>query len=195
MIICGIDEAGRGPLAGPVVVAAVIMDKSCIISGIRDSKKLTHKKRVQLFDEIINKSSFHRIEIIDNIIIDEINILKSVMLGIEKCIYDLDRKETELLIDGNYFKLKNDAQKNFKYRTIIKGDSKIYEISCASILAKVTRDRIMIEYDNIYPEYNFKSNKGYATQMHLKNLLKFGPCAIHRNTFIKKIIEQGMLFA
>lgn len=194
MIICGIDEAGRGPLAGPVVVAAVIMNKHCIIPGIKDSKKLTHAKRSKLYDAIINQSDFHRIEIIDSNIIDEINILRSVMLGIERCIFDLDKYGTELLIDGNYFKLPNNAQRNFKYQTIVKGDSKIYEISCASILAKVKRDRIMTEYDKIYPEYNFKSNKGYGTQMHIKSLLKYGPCEIHRKTFIKKILDQGRLF-
>jgi ribonuclease HII len=194
MIICGIDEAGRGPLAGPVVVAAVIMNKSSIVSGIKDSKKLTSLRRTILFNEILIHSDFYRIEIIDNNIIDEINILKSVMLGIEKCIKDINSKVTELLIDGNYFQLNNNAQNDFNFRTIVKGDSKIYEISCASILAKVTRDRIMDEYDEKYPEYNFKSNKGYGTRFHIKSLLEFGPCKIHRKTFIKKILEQGRLF-
>jgi ribonuclease HII len=194
MIICGIDEAGRGPLAGPVVIAAVVMNKSCIISGIKDSKKLTSLRRSQLYNEILIHSDFHRIEIIDNNIIDEMNILKSVMLGIEKCIKDIDRNVTELLIDGNYFKLANNAQNNFNFSTIVKGDSKIYEISCASILAKVTRDRIMDDYDKIYPEYNFKFNKGYGTRFHIKSLLEHGPCEIHRKTFIKKILEQGRLF-
>jgi len=194
MIICGIDEAGRGPLAGPVVVAAVIMNKSCIIPGIKDSKKLTSSKRSQLYDEILQKSEFYRIEVIDNNIIDKINILKSVMLGMEKCLSDIEKNITELLIDGNYFKLDNDAQNKFNYKTIVKGDSKVYEISCASILAKVSRDRMMDEYDKIYPEYNFKSNKGYGTLYHIKCLLQYGPCDIHRKTFIKKILKQNRLF-
>lgn len=194
MNICGIDEAGRGPLAGPVVVAAVIMGNKTRISGIKDSKKISPHKREQLYDEIIKNSVYCKIEVIDVEIIDEINILKSVMLGIERCISKINRVKTELLIDGNYFKLNNNAQYDYKYKTIIKGDALVYEISCASILAKVTRDRIMTEYDKIYPAYNFKSNKGYGTPYHIQSLRKYGPCEIHRKTFIRNIITQGRLF-
>lgn len=194
MNICGIDEAGRGPLAGPVVVAAVIMKKNTSISGIKDSKKISPHKREKLFDEILTQSDFYRIEVIDNKIIDEINILKSVMLGVERCISEIIKEKTQLLIDGNYFKLNNDAHKDYNYKTIIKGDTFVYEISCASILAKVTRDRIMTDYDKIYPVYNFKSNKGYGTAYHIQSLRRNGPCEIHRKTFIDKILAQGRLF-
>jgi ribonuclease HII len=193
MIICGIDEAGRGPLAGPVVVVAVIMKKNFIIPGIKDSKKLTPLKRDKLYDEILNHSDFYNIEIIDNSIVDEINILNAVMLGAELCIRNIDEENTELLIDGNYFRLKDDAQKRYNYKTIVNGDSIIYEISCASILAKVTRDRLMEEYDKIYPVYGFKSNKGYGTSYHIQSLQKYGPCEIHRKTFLNKIFAQGRL--
>ncbi|MCX6164447.1 MAG: ribonuclease HII [Ignavibacteriae bacterium] len=180
--ICGIDEAGRGPLAGPVVVASVIFEENISIEGVKDSKKLTEKKRELLFDKIIDV-------FIDNIIIDEINILKATMLGMEKCLMNLSINEFKLLIDGNYFKLRDDLHKKYDYETIIGGDDKIFEISCASILAKVTRDRLMKEYGEVYPQYLFFKNKGYGTQEHIKRIKEYGLCEIHRKTFCRNFMK------
>jgi ribonuclease HII len=187
--ICGIDEAGRGPLAGPVVVASVIFEKGYFIEGVRDSKKLSEKKRENLFDKIINSCHEYKIEIIDNKVIDEINILSATMLGMEKCLMNLHNTDFRLLIDGNYFKLRNNLQKNYFYETIIGGDDLVFEISCASILAKVTRDRLMKEYDSLYPRYNFAKHKGYGTKEHIERIKEFGICEIHRLTFCKKFLQ------
>jgi ribonuclease HII len=188
--ICGVDEAGRGPLAGPVVVSSVIFESHIRIDGIRDSKKLTEKKRESLFDKIIENCLEYKIEIIDNKIIDEINILSATMLGMENCITKMQNKDFKLLIDGNYFKLRNNLQNNFDYETIIEGDDKIFEISCASILAKVTRDRMMREYDKIYQDYLFAKNKGYGTIEHIQRIAQYGLCEIHRRTFCKNFIQH-----
>jgi ribonuclease HII len=187
--ICGIDEAGRGPLAGPVVVASIIFEPGKKIYGIRDSKKLSEKKRELFFDMIVKSCLEYKIEIIDNKIIDEINILSATMLGMEKCLVNLKTVDFKLLIDGNYFKLRNDLHKKYDYETIIGGDDKIFEISCASILAKVTRDRIMKEYDIIYPQYLFAKHKGYGTREHIKKIKEFGLCEIHRKTFCKNFMQ------
>lgn len=192
MKICGIDEAGRGPLAGPVVVAAVIMNNNKI-DGIRDSKKLTPKIREELFQLIVDNSLFYKTSVIDNTEIDSSNILKCCMTGIENCISGLDKTNIKFLIDGNYFKLNNDRHKNYNYETIVKGDDKIYEISCASIIAKVTRDRIMINYDKIFPLYNFKNNKGYGTKEHIDKIKEIGICDLHRKTFLNKIFNQTQI--
>lgn len=189
--ICGVDEAGRGPLAGPVVVASVIIDSGERIEGVRDSKKLSEKKRESLFEVILNACIEYKIEIIDNKIIDEINILNATMLGMEKCIKGMKNTNIKLMIDGNYFKLRDNQQNNYEYETVIEGDDKIYEISCASILAKVTRDRIMREYDKLYPDYLFAQNKGYGTKEHIRRIIKFGLCSIHRTTFCKNFIQYG----
>lgn len=188
MLICGIDEAGRGPLAGPIVAAAVIMDDSVIIDNLKDSKKLKENEREFLFDIIKLKSLQYKVEVINHEIIDEINILKSTMLAMEKCLEGLNINETKVLVDGNYFQLRDGKQKNYNYETIIDGDDKISQISAASILAKVTRDRIMIEYDRVYPEYNFKKHKGYGTKEHIENIKKFGICEIHRKSFCKNFL-------
>lgn len=189
--ICGVDEAGRGPLAGPVVVASIIIDSDKKIMGIRDSKKLSEKKRESLFDVIIGECREYKIEIIDNKIIDEINILNATMLGMEKCITGMKNTGFKLMIDGNYFKLRNNLQNNYDFETVVEGDDKIYEISCASILAKVTRDRLMRDYDGIYPNYLFANNKGYGTKEHIQRILKYGLCDIHRTTFCKNFIQYG----
>jgi len=192
MKICGIDEAGRGPLAGPVVVAAVIMNNNKI-NGIRDSKKLSPKIREELYQLIVDNSLFYKTSVIDNNDIDSSNILKCCMTGIENCILGLDKNKIKFLIDGNYFKLNYDKHKDYNYETIVKGDDKIYEISCASIIAKVTRDRIMFNYDKIYPDYNFKNNKGYGTKEHINKIKEIGICDLHRKTFLNKIFNQTQI--
>ncbi len=185
-LIAGVDEAGRGPLAGPVCVAAVIMpyDKNEIIEEINDSKKLTEKKREKLFDLIIEKAISYKIVLINEKIIDEINILNATKLGMKQAIEGLSVKPELVLIDAVPLDL------NIKNESIIKGDAKCYNIAAASILAKVTRDRLMVELDQKYPNYNFKKHKGYGTKEHIENLKKFGKCEIHRNSFIKKFISN-----
>lgn len=183
-LIAGIDEAGRGPLAGPVCVASVIMplDKDNIIEGINDSKKLSEKKRDMLFDLIKEKAIAYHIELIDEMTIDTINILNATKLGMLACINNLNIKPDVVLIDA----VKIDT--NVETESIIKGDANSYSIACASILAKVTRDRYMLEIDSKYPEYNFKKHKGYGTKEHIENLKKYGKCEIHRESFIKNFI-------
>lgn len=185
-LIAGVDEAGRGPLAGPVCVAAVIMpyDKNEIIEEINDSKKLTEKKREKLFDLIIEKAISYKIVLINEKVIDEINILNATKLGMKQAIEGLSVKPELVLIDAVPLDL------NIKNESIIKGDAKSYNIAAASILAKVTRDRLMVELDQKYPNYNFKKHKGYGTKEHIENLKKFGKCEIHRNSFIKNFISN-----
>ena len=178
--IAGIDEAGRGPLAGPVSVAIVVMplDEDKIIAGINDSKKLTEKKREKLYDEIIEKALAYHVELIDEKVIDAINILNATKLGMQNCIEAIKGKFDLALIDA----VKLDTL--IPTDSIIKGDAKSYNIACASILAKVTRDRLMLKYHEKYPQYNFAKHKGYATKEHIENLKKYGKCDIHRDSFI-----------
>lgn len=182
--IAGIDEAGRGPLAGPVCVAMVVMplDDDKIVSGVNDSKKLTEKKRDKLFDEIKEKALAYHIELIDEKVIDAINILNATKLGMNNCIESLKGKFDTVLIDA----VKLDT--NVPTDSIVKGDAKSYNIACASILAKVTRDRLMVELDKKYPEYNFAKHKGYGTKEHIENLKKYGKCDIHRDSFISHFV-------
>jgi len=187
MIICGIDEAGRGPLAGPVVIAGAIMQTDILIKDIKDSKKLTFSKRESLFNQIIKNASYYYIQIIDERIVDDINILKACMVGMENIMTKMKDKCDVFLVDGNYLKFEESRHLDYNYETIVKGDDKVYEISCASILAKVTRDRMMIEYDLIYPEYGFKKHKGYGTKNHIEAIKEHGHCEIHRRTFLKNI--------
>lgn len=194
MIICGIDEAGRGPLAGPVVIAAAVMHRGARIEEVRDSKKLSPKKREVLYEIISREVIKCHTAILSNDYIDEHNILKSVMKGMEECIEAVKADGMKFLIDGNYFRLENGKENIFSYETIVKGDDKVYEISCASIIAKVTRDRIMEEYDKIYPVYGFRTNKGYGTAEHIKAILRHGPCEIHRKSFLKNILIKIPLF-
>ncbi|HWQ82669.1 MAG TPA: ribonuclease HII [Ignavibacteria bacterium] len=194
MIICGIDEAGRGPLAGPVVIAAAVMGRGARIEEVRDSKKLSPKKREVLYEIISREVIKCHTAILSNDYIDEHNILKSVMKGMEECIEAVKADGMKFLIDGNYFRLENGKENKFSYETIVKGDDKVYEISCASIIAKVTRDRIMEEYDKIYPVYGFRTNKGYGTAEHIKAILRHGPCEIHRKSFLKNILIKIPLF-
>ena len=155
------------------------LDKNSIIEGVNDSKKLTEKKREKLFDQIVNKAFAFSVEFIDEKIIDEINILNATKKGMINAINNLSVKPDVVLIDA----VKLDV--NVKTESIIKGDALSYSIACASILAKVSRDRLMLEMDNKYPNYNFKKHKGYGTKEHIANLKKFGACEIHRQTFIK----------
>lgn len=184
ILIGGIDEAGRGPLAGPVVCAMVVMplNEDKIIDGINDSKKLTEKKREILFDKIINTAIAYDIEEVNNIKIDEINILNATKLGMMQCVENIEIKPDLILIDA----VKLDVQ--IPTDSLIKGDAKSYNIACASILAKVYRDRQMKNFDKKYPEYNFAKHKGYGTKEHIENLKKFGKCEIHRNSFIKHFV-------
>lgn len=183
--IAGIDEAGRGPLAGPVCVASVIMplNDSDIIEGINDSKKLTEKKRELLYDKIIEKAIAYHIELVDEETIDTINILNATKVGMMSCIDKLSIKPDIVLIDA--VKISSDVETI----SIIKGDQLSYSIACASILAKVTRDRLMLEIDKEYPEYLFAKHKGYGTKAHIEALKKYGKCPRHRNSFIKNFVE------
>ncbi len=185
-LIAGIDEAGRGPLAGPVCVAMAIMplDAENIIEGINDSKKLTEKKRNLLFEKIKERAIAYRIELIDEQTIDTINILNATKLGMYQCIQNIDTKPDIILIDA--VKINSDIPT----KSIIKGDALSYSIACASILAKVTRDNYMLEMDKKYPQYNFKKHKGYGTKEHIENLKKYGPSEIHRKSFIGHFVGE-----
>ena len=178
--ICGIDEAGRGRLAGPVVAAAAVLPKDCQILYLNDSKKLSEKKRDLLFDEIKEKAVTYGVGIVSPQVIDEINILQATYEAMRQAISQL-KVTPEILL--------NDAVTipgvDIMQVPIIKGDAKSVSIAAASILAKVTRDRMMAEYDQIYPEYGFAKHKGYGTAAHIAALKEYGPCPIHRRTFIK----------
>lgn len=177
-IPAGIDEAGRGPLAGPVVAAAVVLPDDCKIDGLDDSKKLSPSKRQTIFDEIKKVAISYAVAIVEPGEIDRINILQAALLAMEMSVKKLTTKPDYLLIDGN-----QKTSLLLIQETIVKGDSKSCSIAAASILAKVTRDTIMEEYHSIYPEYNFKNHKGYPTKEHYQALREYGPCPIHRKTF------------
>ena len=181
--ICGIDEAGRGPLAGPVVVAAVIMPKDSMIEGVNDSKKVSEKKRETLYEQIINEAIAYGVGIIDQKEIDKINILNATKKGLTTAIKELKVKPQRILVDA----LTGIDTLGIPYTSIIKGDAKAYSIAAASIIAKVTRDRIMREWDEIYPEYGFEKHKGYGTKMHIDAIKEYGLCPLHRLSFVKNI--------
>ncbi len=182
--IAGIDEAGRGPLAGPVVVAAVIMplDEASIIEGVNDSKKLSAKKRDVLFDLIMQKAIDVQVAVVDSQKIDEINILNATKKGMLQCIDGFKHVDVALI---DAVKLPAKVQTV----SIIHGDALSYSIAAASIIAKVTRDRIMLDYDKQFPQYNFAKHKGYGTAEHIRLLKQHGPCAIHRRSFIGHFVE------
>lgn len=182
--ICGIDEAGRGPLAGPVVVAAVIMPKDSMIEGVNDSKKVSEKKRETLYEQIINEAMAYGVGIIDQKEIDEINILNATKKGLTTAIKGLKIKPERILVDA----LTGIDTLGIPYTSIIKGDAKSYSIAAASIIAKVTRDRIMREWDELYPQYGFEKHKGYGTKMHIDAIKEYGLCPLHRLSFVKNII-------
>ena len=181
--ICGIDEAGRGPLAGPVVAAAAVLPKDCQIFYLNDSKKLSEKKRDLLFDEIKEKAVAYGIGIGSPQVIDEINILQATYEAMRQAISQLNVIPEILLNDAVTI-----PGVDIMQVPIVKGDAKSVSIAAASILAKVTRDRMMMEYDQIYPEYGFAKHKGYGTAAHIAALKEYGPCPIHRRTFIKKFV-------
>lgn len=182
--ICGVDEVGRGPLAGPVVAGAVILPKDEMILYLNDSKKLSEKKRELLYDEIMEKAVATGIGMVSPERIDEINILQATYEAMRQAIDQLKVKPDILLNDAVTI-----PQVEIKQVPIIKGDAKSISIAAASIIAKVTRDRLMKEYDNILPGYDFASNKGYGTKAHIEGLKKLGPSPIHRKTFIKNFVE------
>ncbi len=182
--ICGIDEAGRGPLAGPVVVAGVIMPENSMIEGINDSKKVSEKKREKLYNKILEEAISYSVAIIGQEEIDKINILNATKRGVTKVVEELDIKPDLIIVDA----LTHIDTKGIPYDSIIKGDSKCYNIAAASIIAKVTRDRIMREWDEIYPQYGFITHKGYGTAKHIEAIKKFGICSIHRTSFTKNFV-------
>lgn len=186
--ICGIDEAGRGPLAGPVVVGAVVMPRDSKIEWVNDSKKVTEKRREILYDKITEEALAWGVGIISEKEIDEINILNATKMGLHlalgEVIEKLGQKPDIVIVDA----LKDIDTFQIPYQSIIKGDATRYSISCASIIAKVTRDRIMRQWNEIYPVYDFEKNKGYGTAEHIKALKDYGPCQIHRKSFIKHFV-------
>ncbi len=184
-IICGVDEAGRGPLAGPVYAAAVILPSYCVIEGLNDSKKLTEKKREALFDEIKEKALAYGIASADEKEIDEINILNATFLAMKRAINSLSVKPDLALIDGN-----QKPHTDIEEVTVIKGDAKSMSIAAASVLAKVSRDRFMLEMAEKYPQYEFARHKGYGTKLHYEKIAQYGVCDIHRRTFLKKILGE-----
>lgn len=182
--IAGIDEAGRGPLAGPVVVGIAIMKPDSFIEGVNDSKKISEKKRKLLYEQITNEAIDWSVGIVDQNEIDEINILNATKKALHMAITNLKIKPDRILVDA----LEHIDTCGIPYTSIIKGDAKVYSISAASIIAKVTRDRMMKEYDEIYPEYGFAGHKGYGTAKHIQAIKTYGPCPLHRKTFIKNFI-------
>jgi len=184
--VAGVDEVGRGPLAGPVVCCAVIMpiDSDLLIDGVDDSKKLSEKKRISLSEEIKSKALDYVICEVSPEEIDEINILQATRLCMKRCVDGLKIKPDVLLVDA--LKLDVDCRQEF----IIKGDFKSYNVGSASIVAKVYRDNLMVEYDKIYPEYKFAKNKGYGTKDHITALKEKGACPLHRKTFIKNFLGK-----
>jgi ribonuclease HII len=183
-LICGIDEAGRGPLAGPVVVAAAIMPKDSMIEGVNDSKKVSEKKREQLYEIITSEAISYGVGIIDQKEIDRINILNATKEGLTMAVKELNPRPDLIIVDA----LNNIDTDGIPYQSYIKGDAKCYSIACASIIAKVTRDRIMREWDKVYPQYGFAKHKGYGTSMHISAIKEHGPCPLHRESFIKNFI-------
>ncbi len=181
--ICGIDEAGRGPLAGPVVAGAVILPKDSKILYLNDSKKLSQKKREALYDEIMEKAVSVGVGIIGPERIDQINILNATYEAMRLAVSDLEVKPDILLNDAVTI-----PEAGMKQVPIIKGDAKSISIAAASIIAKVTRDRLMTEYDLSMPGYDFAKHKGYGTKAHIESLMRLGPCPIHRRTFIKNFV-------
>ena len=186
--ICGVDEAGRGPLAGPVCAAAVILHKGEIIEGVNDSKKLTEKKREALYDVIKEKAVAYSIAFASVEEIEEMNILNATMLAMKRAIEGLEVPADYAMIDGNKI-----PDLNIPAECVVKGDANSMSIAAASILAKVTRDRLCAEYETEYPQYGFAKHKGYGTKHHREMILKYGPCKIHRMSFLKKLLNNGKI--
>lgn len=184
-LICGIDEAGRGPLCGPVVAAAVILKENDHIDGVNDSKKLSEKKREKLFAEIKERAVAYAVGIVDEKTIDKINILEATRMAMKQAVESLKVKAEYALVDAE-----KRVPIDIPYTPIIKGDALSESIAAASIIAKVTRDHMIIEMDKKYPEYNFAKNKGYGTKEHVEAIKKYGLCDIHRRSFCKNFVKQ-----
>lgn len=182
--ICGVDEAGRGPLAGPVCAAAVILPPDTIIEGVNDSKKLTEKKREALFDVIKETAVAWSVAFATVEEIEELNILQATMLAMKRAVEGLSVKADYAMIDGNRL-----PDLEIPAETVVKGDASSMSIAAASILAKVSRDRLCMEYDAKYPQYAFAKHKGYGTKLHREKILEYGPCEIHRMSFLKKLLK------
>lgn len=185
-LVCGVDEAGRGPLAGPVCAAAVMLPPDLDIPGLNDSKKLTDKKRRELFDIITDEAVSYGIALIGEKEIDEINILQATFRAMEQAVARMDVQPDIALVDGN-----REPSLGMPVKTVVKGDSLSASIAAASILAKVTRDRLMEQLDETYPEYGFAVHKGYGTKRHYEALRAHGPSPIHRMSFLKKFYGEG----
>lgn len=177
--ICGVDEAGRGPLAGPVVAAAVILPKDCYIEHLNDSKKVSEKRRGILYDEIYKKAIAVGTGVVSSEVIDKINVLNATYMAMKEALDNLAVSPQIILVDAVRI-----PDVSVPQESIIKGDAKSVSIAAASIIAKVTRDRMMYEYDKLYPEYGFAKHKGYGTKFHTDALKIYGKCPIHRNTYI-----------
>ena len=192
--IAGIDEAGRGPLAGPVVVACVVMPRDSMIEGVNDSKKVSEKKREKLYDLIIEEALGYGVGIISQEEIDRINILNATKEGLTNEIKEMEKdlkqknrefEKPEIILVDALTKIDTD---HIPYKSIIKGDAKSYSIAAASIIAKVTRDRIMRQWAEVYPMYGFEKHKGYGTAMHISAIKEYGLCPLHRRSFVKNIV-------
>ena len=177
-LVAGADEAGRGPLAGPVVAAAVVLPADAILQGLDDSKKLSPTRREELFPKIQTQAVVYGVAVVNPEVIDKINILQAALLAMQQAVEQLQPVPDLLLIDGN-----QKTASSIEQWAIVKGDSKSLSIAAASVLAKVTRDHIMQDYHHLYPQYEFARHKGYGTKLHRDLIAKHGPCPIHRNTF------------
>jgi ribonuclease HII len=182
-LVGGMDEAGRGPLAGPVAAACVVMPAQPLVEGVNDSKKVSEKKRLLVYQKIIETAVSYQVVLVDAQRIDEINILAATKEAFCQAYEGLSLRPGEVLVDAV-----KDLAINARQRPLIHGDALSYSIAAASILAKVTRDRLMVEYDALYPEYGFAKHKGYGTREHIEALKKYGPCPLHRRTFIKNFL-------
>lgn len=182
--VCGVDEAGRGPLAGPVCAAAVILPENTVIEGVNDSKKLSEKKRESLFEVIKSTAVSYCIAYATVEEIENLNILNATMLAMKRAVEGLDVKSNYAMIDGNRM-----PDLSIDGECIVKGDAKSMSIACASILAKVSRDRLLYEYAKEYPQYHFDKHKGYGTKVHVEALKEYGPCPYHRMSFLGKILK------
>ncbi|MBS4784739.1 MAG: ribonuclease HII [Clostridiales bacterium] len=185
-LLCGVDEAGRGPLAGPVFAAAVILRPGAVIEGINDSKKLSEKKRDHLFDVVREQALAWCIAAADEAEIDSVNILQATFLAMHRAVEGLEIPPEFVIVDGNA-----DPGLLIPTETVVKGDARSQSIAAASILAKVARDRYMLELDEKYPQYNFKKHKGYPTKEHYERLAEYGISPVHRRSFLKKLLREG----
>lgn len=188
--VAGVDEAGRGPLAGPVVVAGAVFPQGFLMEGVTDSKQLTADLREEFFDQIQGHALCFHIEIISNEDIDRYNILQASLMGMRACVEKMSLKVDYVLVDGNHEPFPRPHHYGSRQKAIIKGDALSFTIAAASILAKVTRDRLMVEYDRVFPQYQFAKHKGYPTPEHTEALRAYGMCTIHRRTFCAGILTE-----